>query len=158
MMEHAFTATAPAALFCIDTWQGGIEHDPASMAAVEARFDRNVARANASRPWLHLHKIKSASRLALARLLVEGHGASFDFIYVDGGHHAFEVLGDLVLAFDLCRKGGVIVCDDYLWDYYDNPLLTPKTGIDAFVNCYAPRVKPLSGLPLYQLWLRKLAD
>ncbi|HXE29863.1 MAG TPA: class I SAM-dependent methyltransferase [Stellaceae bacterium] len=158
MMEHALAANTPASLFCIDTWQGGIEHDRAAMPVIEARFDRNVALAKAPRPWLQVHKIKSPSRLAMAKLIAEGHGASFDFIYVDGGHHAFEVLGDLVLAFDLCRRGGVIVCDDYLWDLYDNPLATPKIGIDAFVNCYAPRVKPLNGIPLYQLWLRKLAD
>src|SRR5690349_2821261 len=44
---------------CVDTWEGGLEHDRAGMSAVEARFDRNVAAAsgNAKHPP-RLTKIK----------------------------------------------------------------------------------------------------
>jgi hypothetical protein len=156
LMENAFTANVPAELHCLDTWEGGIEHNRAAMGAVEARFDRNLAIAKTSRPWVQVHKIKSVSRIGLATLLsadlpTGGHRGSFDFIYVDGSHQAADVLTDLVFAFDLCRKGGVILCDDYLWGLEQNPLLAPKIAIDAFVNCYATKVAPLIGVPIYQL-------
>lgn len=143
-------------LYCIDTWSGGIEHDPSIMGAVEARFDRNIAIARAHKPGVKVRKIKGTSDLALARLLGE-HANSFDFIYVDGSHQAADVLTDLILAFGLCRVGGLIVCDDYLWQFGQNPLLVPKTAIDAFVNCFMLKVAPLNGVPLDQLWLRKRA-
>lgn len=143
-------------LYCIDTWAGGMEHDASIMGAVEARFDRNIAIAKVHKPGVEVQKIKSTSELALARLLGE-HSDSFDFIYVDGSHQAADVLTDLVLAFHLCRVGGLIACDDYLWQFGQNPLLVPKMAIDAFVNCFTQKIAPLNGVPLDQLWLRKRA-
>ncbi|HEY1506651.1 MAG TPA: class I SAM-dependent methyltransferase, partial [Stellaceae bacterium] len=130
--------------------------DPAAMGAVEARFDRNIAIAKAKCPEVAVHKIKSRSNHALAKLLPE-HAESFDFIYVDGSHQAADVLTDLTLAFGLCRVGGLIACDDYLWQFGQNPLLVPKIAIDSFVNCFTLKVAPLNGVPLDQLWIRKRA-
>jgi len=30
-------------ILCVDTWEGGIEHDKKTMPEVERRFDHNVA-------------------------------------------------------------------------------------------------------------------
>ena len=158
IMEHAFAANLAGNLYCVDTWEGGIEHDRAAMPQVEGRFERNIAKATSAFPWVRVHKIKSASRLALAKLIADGHRSTFDLAYIDGSHLAADVLGDLVLAFDLCRIGGIIVCDDYLWGLAGSPLLAPKIGIDAFVNCFIQKAHPIIGIPLYQLWLKKIAD
>ena len=155
LIENAFPPHASGDLYCVDTWQGSIEHDRNAMPDVERRFDHNIDIAKGRFPAISVHKMKGASQVALKRLSLEGHDASFDFVYVDGSHQAADVLSDLVLAYDLCRVGGLITCDDYLWNFGQNPLLTPKIAIDAFTNCFTGKVAPVLGPPLQQYYLRK---
>lgn len=150
----------PIELHCIDTWAGGVEHDPAAMAEVEARFDRNLERARAAAPHpVSLHKHKAASHPALIQLLAAG-AEGFDLVYVDGSHQAPDVLADAVLGFQLLKVGGVLIFDDYLWSLEaagrQDPLNMPKPAIDAFVNLFQRKVTVL-GAPLYQLYLVKSA-
>jgi predicted O-methyltransferase YrrM len=158
---EACAADRPIELHCIDTWTGGIEHDPAAMAAVERRFDANIAQACAAAAHpAAVHKHKAASHAALARLLAGGAAEHFDWIYVDGSHQAPDVLADAVLGFQLLKVGGVMIFDDYLWslegDGRQDAYNMPKPGIDAFVNVFQRKVS-LIGAPLYQLYLRKIA-
>jgi cephalosporin hydroxylase len=149
----------PMEVHCVDTWAGGVEHDPAGMADVERRFDANVARAagRAAHP-VQVHKHKAPSAEALVRLLAEGRAERFDLIYLDGSHQAPDVLTDAVLAFRLLKVGGVLIFDDYLWsmeepgrqDFYN----MPKPAIDAFLNIFQRKVDVLS-TPLYQIYTRK---
>lgn len=146
---------------CIDTWAGGFEHDLASMAAVEARFDRNMARARAKHDFV-LSKMKSDSTLALAQLLSQGAANSFDVVYVDASHEAANVLADAILAFRLVRVGGILIFDDYLWRAAEprrqDLLDSPKLGVDAFVNAYFRKLNIVAGAPLRQLYMAKVSD
>ncbi|MBL8547198.1 MAG: class I SAM-dependent methyltransferase [Hyphomonadaceae bacterium] len=148
-------------LTCIDTWAGGIEHNPAAMGEVEARFDRNIARAKTKHAFT-LRKIKSDSTLAMAQLLAEGAANSFDISYVDASHQAPDVLADAILAFKLTRIGGIMVFDDYLWRMAGpgghDFLNLPKGGIDAFVNTYFRKLNIVTGTPLRQLYVQKTSD
>jgi predicted O-methyltransferase YrrM len=157
LIKNAFRPTETGDVYCVDTWEGSMEHVKEAMPLVQARFDRNVTNATADAPGINVHKIRDKSLSALVRLLAEGHGSSFDFIYIDGSHEAADVLNDLVLSFALCRIGGLIACDDYLWNFGQNPLLTPKLAIDSFVNCYSSKLSPISGAPLHQFFFRKNA-
>jgi predicted O-methyltransferase YrrM len=132
-------------IHCVDVWECGTD---------EALFDSNVGLALGTHPTLNLIKHKAKSEEILPMYLAQGHSSTFDFIYVDGSHDATDVLADLTMSFLLCRSGGLIVCDDYLWNFGDDPCSTPKLAIDAFVNCNAKRIKVLSA-PLYQLFLLK---
>ncbi len=148
-------------LTCVDTWGGGSEHQALDMAAVEARFDRNMARVKAKYDC-HVRKLKSDSGLALARLLAEGEAESFDVAYIDGSHQAADVLSDAVLAFKLLRIGGAMVFDDYLWapPAEGNPdLLTmPKLAIDAFINIHLWKLHIVTDAPLRQVYVVKRAS
>jgi predicted O-methyltransferase YrrM len=153
-------AQRPIELHCVDTWQGGVEHDASGMPAVENRFDRNIelACAKAAHP-VSFHKHKALSAAALIKLLAEGRGESFDLIYVDGSHQAPDVLADAVLSFQLLRVGGVLIFDDYLWSEEGQPkdfYQLPKPAVDAFVNIYQRKLQVL-GAPLYQLYTRKVS-
>jgi len=155
---------APAGGFemtCIDTWAGGIEHNPAAMSEVEARFDRNMARAQAKHAF-KLRKMKTESSVALAQLLAEGAADSFDVVYIDASHQAPDVLADAVLSFKLTRIGGVMVFDDYLWRMAgpgaNDILNAPKVGIDAFVNTYLRKLNVVMGPPIRQLYLVKTSN
>ena len=155
----------PLELHCIDTWEGGIEHQSGGSAqvdmnAVEGRFWHNVnqARKLASYP-VDLQVHKGLSHQCMAALMAAGKEDYFDFIYVDGSHQAPDVLCDAVLAFKLLKVGATLGFDDYLWSDEpgggDDPLRSPKPAVDAFLAIYAHKVKVLD-LPPYQLYLEKL--
>lgn len=76
----------------------------------------------------------------------------FDFVYVDGSHAAPNVLFDVVNAHLICRPGGLIGCDDYLFAQPEDGSV-PKPAIDAFLALMGDRIEVVhSG---YQLWFRK---
>lgn len=149
-------------LHCVDSWEGGVEHDRAAMGDVERRFDHNVglATAAASNP-VKVEKHKALSHPALIELLAKGHAGTFDLVYVDGSHQAPDVLLDAAFGFQLLKVGGLMIFDDYLWsmegagkqDFYN----MPKPAIDAFVNLFQRKITVL-GAPLYQLYTRKIAE
>jgi len=161
LIESAFKAGGKGEMYCIDTWKGGVEHDAADMAAIEEKFLRNIATAKTrSRSDVTVHVLKGASSALLASLVSEGHALSFDVIHVDGSHQCPDVLSDLVLSFQLCKVGGLIICDDYGWSLEahgsEDLLNQPKLAIDSFVNCYRRKLV-LSGVSLRQAYLRKTA-
>tara|TARA_B100001996_G_C18657143_1_gene591632 strand:+ start:1202 stop:1825 length:624 start_codon:yes stop_codon:yes gene_type:complete len=154
-------------IFCVDTWEGGVEHEKMnaksiSMKHVEKRFDKNIEIAiKEVKSNVNIKKIKARSDDALINLLSEGKKNYFDFIYVDGSHQAPDVLLDAILSFRLLRVGGVIAFDDYLWNEElesgRDPLRCPKPAIDAFTNLYLRKIDILSA-PLYQMYVTKISD
>jgi predicted O-methyltransferase YrrM len=154
-------------IHCVDTWEGGVEHQPGGayatdMSDVERRFTQNVrlARAEATEK-VDVIVHKGASHMELAKLLAAGKGGYFDFIYIDGSHMAVDVLCDAVLSFKLLRIKGTLVFDDYLWKeqgrHAGNPLHCPKPAVDAFTNVYFQKVRLLNA-PLRQVYVEKLED
>ena len=161
LIENVFKAGGKGEMYCIDTWKGGIEHEADDMPAVEERFLRNIATARTrSRSDVAVHVLKGSSSALLPALVAEGHVLSFDVIYIDGSHQCSDVLSDLVLSFQLCKIGGLIVCDDYDWTQEphgsEDLLNQPKLAIDSFVNCYRRKLV-LSGCNLKQMYFKKTA-
>lgn len=140
-------------LHCIDTWQGGEEHSAEDMAAVEARFDKNLSLLSAKFPAREFSKIKKPSLFALASEIFTGGEADTDFLYVDGSHRAKDVLTDACLAWPLLKKGGILVFDDYMWGEPRDLLHRPKLAIDAFVNIFSEEIEMVH--VGYQLIVRK---
>lgn len=148
-------------LHCIDTWEGGVEHDKDSMGAVESNFNHNMALATVeTESKIHLTKMKEYSNTALLKLHNQNI-EKFDFIYIDGSHQAPDVLRDAVLAFDLLRVGGIMIFDDYTWAMEplgsQDLVNSPKLAIDSFLNCYIRKFFIIRG-PLYQLYLQKIKE
>jgi predicted O-methyltransferase YrrM len=69
------------------------------------------------------------SSQALAQLIQQKQ--EYDFIYIDGDHSPLGVLTDATMAWQLLRKGGVMLFDDYQYDREPT-----KIGIDAFLNSF----------------------
>lgn len=145
---------------CIDTWDGGEEHDDVNMTEVEETFDHNIeyAKSMVSKD-INLIKHKEYSHTALPRMITEGHAGTFDFVYVDGSHQAPDVILDAILGFKLLKVGGVMVFDDYLWR---NPLTLdithiPKPAIDAFTSLYWHKIEILKA-PTAQIYIKKLQE
>lgn len=150
IMNHLLTGPE-GRLYCIDAWAG---------EGGEARYQlflRNIAelpdpgRIEVVRDWS-----QNALRALIAR------GVRADVLYVDGGHDAPTVLRDLVTGFDLLKPGGLLICDDYLWDDPkwggDKLQGRPKMAIDAFTTIYADKLRFIRGMPLFQVFLQKTAD
>lgn len=132
-----------------------IRHPEASLLCVDIYeqplFTENMkTAANADQMTLLLGPSRDVLRTV-------GPPASFDFIYIDGGHGTVDVIEDAVLAFRLLKIGGVIGFDDYKWK--DKTLKHegyPKPAIDAFLKLYDRKVDLLN--KGYQAWIRKTSE
>ena len=161
MIDH-FSKSAPLDVFCIDDWGGGADHSEFDMDAVQQRFDRNIRRAvTGTSNAVKVQKLKGKSIEIMSALLANGYGNFFDLIFVDGSHEAPDVLGDLVMSYQLCAIGGLIICDDYLWSGVphgsEDLLAMPRLAIDAFGRLFTRKVALWGDLPLYQAYFRKTA-
>jgi len=148
-------------IYCVDPWENSNFHGT-DMEPVERRFDANIAIARSAAPFKgSVSKLKGHSSEILPRMLASGHRGSFDLVYVDGSHEAPDVLLDAVLSFHLCRTGGLLIFDDYLWsadpEGPQDILKMPKPAIDAFVNIFRKKLHIVEKIPLYQLYLHKIA-
>ena len=154
-------------IHCIDTWEGGVEHQlgglaEVNMKSVESRFLHNTRYAiQNSNKNVDLHIHKGYSDVIMAQMLSQGKQDYFDFVYIDGSHQAPDVLCDAVLGFKLLKTGGVIVFDDYLWHEElalgRDILRCPKPAIDAFVNLYFKKLNIIT-MPLYQMYVQKISN
>lgn len=130
--------------FVIDTFQGSGEHTEAQSSGLRQRFDANVASQQVAIDRIDFQVLTGYSQDLLIRLRSkqqDGFAPDFDLIYVDGSHEGKDVLLDLVLAYQLCAVGGLIVADDYQWQgHKKTPKLagtwSPKPAIDAFYKLY----------------------
>lgn len=124
-------------LICVDTWEGGEDHQGIDFKAVEDRFEANIKKAKQGDQKIYKVKGKSVSGLATC---ITGQYA-FDFIYIDGSHIAKDVLTDACMAWPMLKKGGLMVFDDYMWGDTRDILHRPKLAIDAFVNIFAEELQ-----------------
>jgi predicted O-methyltransferase YrrM len=132
-----------------------VRHPDAQLTALDIYeqpvFAANVATCDARR---QLKLIEGYSRDTLKTLAGP---ASFDFIYIDGGHGTVDVIEDAVLTFRLAKVGAVIAFDDYKWRNREKKEEgRPKEAIDAFLKIYSPKIKILN--KGYQVWVRKFAE
>jgi cephalosporin hydroxylase len=139
-------------IHCIDTWEGGEEHEGIDFSAVEERFDKNVNAACNQVPHnVSVWKHKGTSVKELAKLILETEIESekFDLIYVDGSHMATDVFIDAAMSFPLLRVGGVMVFDDFLMMEEENHnedanlLHHPQLAITAFRNIFSDKLEEL---------------
>ena len=70
----------------------------------------------------------------LPKLLVEKN--KYDLIYIDGGKESKTTIFQIILAWQLLEKNGILYMDDYEWGV--NPLKEerPKEGIDFFLSIF----------------------
>lgn len=63
---------------------------------------------------------------------------TFDFIYIDGSHTAYDVLQDAILCHPLLKSGGIIIFDDYGWKDPNNmhPTNSPELGVNCFMSIH----------------------
>lgn len=130
---------APGSLIAaVDTWEGSPENlDPHStyyskFSAVEAAFDENTSSIKGLKKY-RMDSLGFFNEVLRSRPPTK---ELFDFVYIDGSHHANDVLLDGLLAFEILSPGGILVFDDYLWSPQPKPedVRHPADGINTFLR------------------------
>ncbi|CAG8981050.1 hypothetical protein HYALB_00008204 [Hymenoscyphus albidus] len=135
----------------IDTFSGGMEHDPQGTKSLEERFYDNVQKCtNVTK----LKVLKAKSEDALVNLRASG--AQFDFIYIDGSHVAIDVLHDAVLCWHMLALDGTMVFDDWTWKGYYEHFYNPRMAIMGFLQCVEPEVKTEETES--QIWVTRVSN
>jgi predicted O-methyltransferase YrrM len=106
-----------SSITCVDTFPHKV---------LESRFDHNIRNTGCSSKVM---KIKGDSKEVLKLLRRDG----FDIVYIDGSHRAADVYSDARLSWELLKKSGVIIFDDYAWQPELPPEELPAPGIDRFL-------------------------
>lgn len=108
-------------IVCVDPFEGASHGD-----GYEAAFDENTA-------GLPVAKMRMRSTDALVELAKVG--ARFDVVYIDGDHTAGMACLDGLMSWDLLRRGGIMIFDDYEWgDGGSRAGDNPRVGVDAFLK------------------------
>jgi predicted O-methyltransferase YrrM len=128
-----------------------IKHNGTEWSYFNGQFSRFIEN---TKKYLDSNKIelyRELSSIAFPKLKTM-YTDKIDFIYVDGDHRDFAVYFDAVNSFDLCKSGGYILFDDYLWEDFSN-YKTTKAGIDKFIYEFKDRLDVV--VNNYQLMVRK---
>jgi predicted O-methyltransferase YrrM len=136
MFENVLTDPT-STLTCVDPFW-----DPAT----EVRFDHNLRIGGCE---TRVRKLKGRSEQLLPHLA----GAQFQTVYVDGSHHALNVLMDAVASWRLLVEGGLLIFDDYEWEPQRAPEERPQLAIDLFLTTCRHEVELLH--KGYQVIVRK---
>jgi tetratricopeptide (TPR) repeat protein len=78
---------------------------------------------------------------------------TFDFIYIDGSHLLLDSYSDLLLAWHVLEKNGIMAVDDYLLGK-ESILEKPFEGVNHFLKCYQGKYKLLD--TNYRIFIEKL--
>jgi predicted O-methyltransferase YrrM len=143
-----------ATLTVVDTFLGSEESGAPPVERMLERFQRNVQLTDAA---VKVRILRSSTVHALAQLLNENTSVNaFDLIYVDASHRADDVITDAVLSFRLLKPGGLLIFDDYEWEWGPSILDRPKIAIDAFMTIFQ---RSFTVVDIgYQVLLKKTID
>ncbi len=143
-----------ATLTCVDTWEGSEEHKSGDAATkdvlsnIETSFDKNLS------PFVdRLTKYKETS---FSYFNNNSKRNIFDMVYVDGSHHCDDVVIDAVKSFEMLKVGGVMIFDDYLWQYYEKNIDNPAAAINVFLKLKQGSYKIVR--VYYQLIIEKISE
>jgi len=129
---------------CVDLWEGVEEYEGKDFSIIEKNFDFNLKGLN------NINKIKSTSDNFFIKNKI-----IFDFIYIDGNHKFDYVFRDCENAWRFLNKGGFLVCDDYIWNYYKELLDNPCYAINCFIKKKNEEIKVLS-VTNSQIFIKKI--
>lgn len=120
-------------LTTIDTFNNMFMNDD-----YEATFRENIKESGKGN---QVDIIKSNTFDALIKLNYEN-SIKFDFIYVDGcSLIACDALADIMLSWKLLKEGGIMILDNYEWDYFEEEFNNPRLAIDSFLENHQQHIE-----------------
>jgi SAM-dependent methyltransferase len=135
LLENILTGEG-SEIHVVDTFEGSREEagmkwdDNYDFDALYNKFKRNVSK--------YEDKVKIHRGMSGDILKSDFEKDTFNFIYIDGSHTAYDVLQDAILAHSLLKVGGIIIFDDFGWKDPNNlhPTNSPELGVTCFYNAY----------------------
>lgn len=142
-----------ARITCVDTFEGSVEHEvlyeQEIVRTIEQRFDGNVAKTGTPEK---VRKMVGSSQSVLRSLIPD----SYHMAYIDASHVAADVLEDTLLTWRLVKVGGIIIFDDYGFQFPEGITeAPPKVAIDAFMTVFKDKVRLMH--QGYQVLIEKTA-
>ena len=120
-------------LTSVDTWQGADEHKDGTwlpegvLGNIENAFDDNLTRYKG-----RFYKFKGTSHSFFNSEYFNKN--YYDLIYVDGSHYSHDVMIDAIKGFEMLKIGGIMIFDDYLWNYYTKSIDNPAIAVNLFLH------------------------
>ena len=147
LMDHVFT-NPTSHLDVVDTFQGSTEHKG---LGVDTSHLYETFLANTSEFKDHM----SSFRMTSQHFLLHCCRPMYDFIYVDGDHHAWSCLEDMVLSWSRLKVYGIMIIDDYGGgEPGSRGSELVKTAVDGFMASYESKYNILH--KKYQVILQKI--
>ena len=94
-----------------------------SFIKVEKNFDKNI------NPFLNRVKNKKSSKEFFLK-----NKKKYNIIYIDGSHYYKDVFRDAINAKKFLDKDGIIIFDDYIFNFYKNKKHNPISAINKFLK------------------------
>ena len=131
-------------VYCVDNWNKTEEYGDQNFDIVEKNFDYNTSSFN------NILKFKNNSDEFFKK-----NNTLFEVIYIDGYHRDFQVLKDCRNAWKILKKDGLLICDDYIWNFYENIKENPCYSINKFMDEIKNENKVLE-VSKSQIFIKKL--
>ena len=131
-------------VYCVDNWNKTEEYGDQNFDIVEKNFDYNTSSFN------NILKFKNNSDDFFKK-----NNTLFEVIYIDGYHKDFQVLKDCRNAWKILKKNGLLICDDYIWNFYENIKENPCYSINKFIDEVKNENKVLE-VSKSQIFIKKL--
>ena len=131
-------------VYCVDNWNKTEEYGDQNFDIVEKNFDYNTSSFN------NIVKFKNNSDDFFKK-----NNTLFEVIYIDGYHKDFQVLKDCRNAWKILKKNGLLICDDYIWNFYENIKENPCYSINKFMDEIKNENKVLE-VSKSQIFIKKL--
>ena len=132
-------------VYCVDCWIKTEEYsERLNFTNVEDNFDSNIKYNK------NITKIKKTSDD-----FFKDNEITFYVIYIDGYHYGPQVYTDCVNALKKLKKNGFLICDDFIWRFYEKIDENPCYAISKFLreNKNVLKVKKVSNS---QIFLKKV--
>jgi hypothetical protein len=121
-------------LTAVDTFEGSDEHKNIDFKKVYENFKYNLTLGGGSEDKnINFFKTTSDS-------FFENNKNYYNLIYIDGNHRYEQVKKDFINSFNFLENNGYIICDDFLWFYYDKIELNPMKAILECYELYKPKL------------------
>ena len=108
----------------VDTWTGSEEHQNLDMKLTENNFNYNLKE--------FVNKFTKEKKTSDE--FFKTNKLYFDLIYIDGDHEYKQVLKDCKNSWRILNKNGIMIFDDYFWEYYSDIFKNPGYAINHFLQ------------------------
>jgi len=108
----------------VDTFSGSDEHQKINFKKVYKNFLKNT---KSFEKKLSINKMPSD-------IFFNKNNKKFDLIYIDGSHYVKDVMNDCINSFKYLNKNGIMIIDDFMWNYYPKINENPIGAILPFIK------------------------